>query len=534
MLVQSRACGGGRAGAAGLVTREVEPSPVTVLRGTDFRRLEPLPFHDVPGSASQLQRRLLLISYHFPPGQAVGALRWQKFARHVAERGWGLDVITLDPSSHLRTDQSRLEDLPPGTCVYGIRATELWISRMEDAAWRLLRRLRPRQAIPERPAADTARAAASKGSASCRPTSLGRHELQWRFPTTREFLRAYYAGVDFARDAAWARRAAAVAMRVVKPGVHDAVITCGPPHMANHEAGRLVSLETTLPLVVDMRDPWSLVQRLPEYVASPVWLQLAARAERCVVAHAALVVANTEPARLALRAAYPDASHRIITVTNGYDEEQVPPSRHNERFTIAYAGTIYLDRDPRLLFRAAARVVREFGLGPSRFGIDFIGNAASYGGVAVDELARQEGLEGFVTVGPPRPRREAMHFLADATVLVSLPQDSDMAIPSKIFEYMPFNAWLLALADRGSATELLLRDTDADVVAPDDVDGVARALRERYRQHAAGVRPTALAAIRRFSRRAQAELLLDALEECIRQRPSRPTAAPSVPAAAGQ
>src|SRR5262249_5100160 len=37
--------------------------------------------------------RLLLVSYHFPPDRAVGALRWRKFARYAAERGWALDVI---------------------------------------------------------------------------------------------------------------------------------------------------------------------------------------------------------------------------------------------------------------------------------------------------------------------------------------------------------------------------------------------------------------------------------------------------------
>src|SRR2546422_7800891 len=52
------------------------------------------------------QHRLLLISYHFPPDPAVGALRWQKLARYAAERGWGLDVMRSE--EHTSELQSRL------------------------------------------------------------------------------------------------------------------------------------------------------------------------------------------------------------------------------------------------------------------------------------------------------------------------------------------------------------------------------------------------------------------------------------------
>src|SRR5262249_44033992 len=110
---------------------------------------------------------------------------------------------------------------------------------------------------------------------------------------------------------------------------------------------------------------------------------------------------------------------------------------------------------------------------------------------------------------------EAMEFLADATVLLSLPQDSDMAIPSKIFEYMQFEAWILALAPPGSATELLLRDSGADVIPPDDEEAIARSIETRYRQYRRGERPPRLAENGRYGRREQAKRLFDAIHHCI-------------------
>ena len=124
-------------------------------------------------------------------------------------------------------------------------------------------------------------------------------------------------------------------------------------------------------------------------------------------------------------------------------------------------------------------MVQEFGLAPEDFGIEFMGYADTYNGLPLPAIAAAEGVGGFVRMHPPASRERALEFLARGTMLVSLPQDSDMAIPSKVFEYMQYRAWVLALADRGSATETILRDTTADVVAPNDIDALTEVLRKR-------------------------------------------------------
>jgi hypothetical protein len=88
-----------------------------------------------------------------------------------------------------------------------------------------------------------------------------------------------------------------------------------------------------------------------------------------------------------------------------------------------------------------------------------------------------------------------------------------MAIPAKIYEYLRFDAWLLILAHERSATAALLRGTNADVVSPTDVAGMARVIRSRYEQFRHGERPVAVARDGRFDRRIQAELLLDRISE---------------------
>src|SRR4029450_7018638 len=130
------------------------------------------------------------------------------------------------------------------------------------------------------------------GAGGAPPGPPPRHEVRWsRKDLVDELRRAYYAWDDYRRQRRWAEAAARLGAQLLERGVHGAVVSCGPPHMV-HEAARHLSAAKGLPLVIDLRDPWSLLQRIPESVASPVWYSLAARYERRAVADAALTVAK--------------------------------------------------------------------------------------------------------------------------------------------------------------------------------------------------------------------------------------------------
>ena len=483
------------------------------------RGAPPAPFFTSGGDAASADvgtgRRLILISHHFPPGQSVGALRWQMMARYAAERGWGLDVVTLVPASHREgVDLSRLDELPPGVRVYTVPLVRSRVEGIVNGTWRLVRRLRDvatRRRVAATSDGGSAAESRAQAAAHAAPAYMSRGELMGKRFEPRDLLRTYFAWVEVDLTRRWAHAAADLATRIARRGVHRAVVTSGPPHMT-HEGGRLVAARAGLAFVMDLRDPWSLSERLPEFVASKYWYRTAARYERRALRRASLVVSNTEAAARALRARHPDVAERIVTVMNGCDEEPMPRATSDGRqpFVIAYAGTIYLDRDPRLLFRAAARVVRELALTPADLQFRFMGHNEGYDVVAV---AREEGLgDGFVRQSEPRPRRDALRFLADAALLVSLPQDSEMAIPAKVFDYAQFDAWVLALVERESATGVLLDGSGADVVAPKDVDAMEAVLRTHLAQYRRGERPRALNAEGRFSRRTQADVLLNALD----------------------
>lgn len=460
-----------------------------------------IPLFEQPMDGASPSRRILLFSYHFPPGQAAGARRWERLAHFASERGWGLDVITLSPRYLDRADATRLERLPAGTRVYVAPDEEVAIRRLE-------RRLLERRTAPERKGRGPGEHVPPAETTS-RPSSFRRDEIRFEPLTPRSWLRGYEALVEYWQGLSWARRAEAQALEICG-AAHRLVVSCGPPHLV-HEAGRRLSRRLDVPLVMDLRDPWSFAERAMEGTASPLWFRLASFFERRAVARAALIVMNTDPACTAMKNAYPEHARRVVAVANGWDEDELPHAPASDRFLAAYAGSIYIDRSPQPLLCAARRLIDELRISPGDFGIELMGDLGKVDGVSVPQMVANLELQPFVRLHSPGNAGEAAAFLARAALLVNLPQDTELAIASKIFEYMRYPAWLLALEPPGTATAQLLSCTEADVVDPRDICGIHAVLRRRYEQFKSDGRPAPLARPE-FSRRAQGEKLFDEID----------------------
>ena len=462
------------------------------------------PFY-TSGDAPGPTKHLLLVSYFFPPVNVVGSLRWLRIAQYAAERGWSFDVVmvhpmggsSVDPASTMAVDMEKLAELPPGVNIYQVSDRTSWLYDAQRSIWQLLRPLVRRRGEPS----TDVRTAPSSGLQP-ESTSEGEGRSQRRA--------AYLTRLHYGEFRRWARDAARVAAHIIRERRPDVIASSGPPHSA-HEAARQIATRTGIPWVMDMRDPWGAPENTPADFAGPTWTRVTGMLEGRCVETARLVLLNTEGARRELAARYPDRADRFITVMTGADplRTEIPVTR-SARFTIAYAGNIYVGRDPTVFFAALARVIRDLSLTPEQVGADFLGGG-DYARDIVLSAARAAGISSFVTHTPRQSHREALAFLSRAPMLLNLPQHHHLAIPAKVFEYVQMPSWLLVLAESGSATELLLRDSTADVLDPRDVDGIAERLRCRFLQHARGERPSPVNASGRFDRDCQSQILLDAL-----------------------
>jgi glycosyltransferase involved in cell wall biosynthesis len=187
--------------------------------------------------------------------------------------------------------------------------------------------------------------------------------------------------------------------------------------------------QSGLPFIMDMRDPWSDEIAMPRDFHSDVWRKATSQREARCVASAKLVVVTSDAHRQLQTKKYPRLNGRVLTVMNGADPEPLPAPRPRSRFIIAFAGTIYLGRNPRALYRAAARVARETGASPEEFTVEFMGDDACEG-VPLTRIAADEGLGDHFVAHGFHPRSEVHEFLAGASLLVSLPLQTSMTLPA--------------------------------------------------------------------------------------------------------
>ena len=440
-------------------------------------------------------RRMLLVFFYFAPSAEVGVLRWMSLARFGAARGWAVDVVTLHPAFMGTLDSTRLSQLPPGVRLFGFSGEEPFWYRGLVSAWRRLN-------------GSSGPNGGSGLGGHLDGGDLGHGLTAADAPAWR---RAFRSRMHFMLGDALADRATELGTALARTSKYDVVVSSGPPHAA-HSAAAEISASAGVPFVMDMRDPWSDDSAMPEELRSAAWQKLArAHEDRCVSSAAAVVVTSQAHEELQV-GKYPFLRNRVRTVMNGADVDPIPKSRLGNRFVVAFTGMIYLGRDPRVFFRAAARVVRETGATPEQFAVEFMGDDAC-NGVPLTTIAHECGLVEHFTSHGFRPRREAFELLSRAAMLVSLPLRTTMTLPAKLFEYMRFDAWLLALAENGSATAALLRGTGADVVAPDDEARMAEVLRTRFEEFRAGRRPVALNHDGRFDRATQSDRMYALLEE---------------------
>lgn len=448
-------------------------------------------------AATTSRGRILLISCHFPPSAGVGARRWAQMVHQFNDLGVAFDVVTLPPDELPITDPEALHALPERTRVVAVPMGEIplvprlsrWAKRWRGAS-----------------ASGAAGAGASDGGSAGDPAGIG-----------VEAKRSLVALANWWRGRRWSQRVAAVTTALRRDAPYACVISSGPPHEA-HLAAATIARHWRLPLVLDLRDPWANWSELLPDLRCRLGLWLAQRGERHCVSQAQLVVANNPVAAHVLASRHPRQAAAIVAVMNGADGEVRPPSAPAHPFRIAFAGSLYQGRDPRILFRAVRIAIDRLALTPSDIEIAFAGDA-TYDGVPLADLARECEVDVYFRYVGRLDHDATTRFLEQAHVLVSLPQDSPLCVPAKLFEYAQYHAWLLAFADAGTATAAVFADSGAGIVAERDVDAAAAQLVTWIRRHQHSEIPPAVNAAGRYSRERQFVTLLEAMRRVIPSLP---------------
>lgn len=423
-------------------------------------------------------RRLLVISFFYPPDPAVGGLRVAKFAQYLPEFGWTPVILTA------RSGPETTSQAHPDT--HATRSVSLW------------RRPPGRRGPVAGRAAPLREAAGRRGRLARTAYSALRHLV----PMSSVRMPDATLG--------WVPFAVAEGRRILDSGDFHAIFSSSGPPSSHIVAARLQH-RSRLPWIADYRDLWS-DNHWDTRIAPFRYLER--RLERRVLRGAALLttVAPTWAERLR-------ALHRqdVEVLYNGFDPADYPSeTRAASQFTLTYVGTLIRPgQNPEPLFKALALLASrpEIDLQRSGFQIRFLGTAPG----AVADLAQRYGVAHLVRHLPAVPHTDCLAQQAAATALLFVGWNDPATgwLSAKLFEYLGAGRPILAVGPPGGEPSRILRECGLPDLS-DDPQTIAGRLESWLREHDASATPSARAsgaALQTYTRRAQAERLARLLDE---------------------
>jgi len=422
-------------------------------------------------------RRVLFISYSFPPSTEMGAYSCAQIARYLPLYGWEPVVLTvrekyIDDSDLGRNDEGRVND--PDLVIRTYK-----LPHPSD----IYRRFKSRSPAGK-PPQDGDWVADSPPNGAKDKSALR---------TARDLLLSLSCVPD--KNNGWLIPAVAAGLRAIKQ-TRAGLICSSAPYFTSHLAGYWLALLTGLPWVAHFRDPWITglhAERRPNKICFKINRAL----ERMTISRADAVVCVTEEHAALLRAAYDQLpASKFAVVMNGFDGlewqeaiESIPPDDPGElcaadaprKFRITYAGNLYMKRDPTPLFRALRALIDCGEIGRDEASVEMIGSCESSNGRGMAEIITEAGIERCVEMRGRLSHSETLRRMLQSDLLLLLSEKQLIEIPGKTFEYLKTRRPILALTYEGALATLLRRTGGAWVVSPDDQPGVIDAVRECYR-----------------------------------------------------
>jgi glycosyltransferase involved in cell wall biosynthesis len=398
-------------------------------------------------------RRLLIITYHFPPDGAIGGERWAGLSKYLARLGWEVHVVTASPpsSGEAPSDVHR-HFCPP-------RRTSNDLYRAAIGRLRSVTR-------------------ASNGrDTSANPGRSPRFSWLRPFSALRRVLASSIYFPDYGRG--WVSRAASVARALLEDREFDVVITSGPPHSA-HFAGLFAIRGGPVPLWIDMRDPWaaSPAGQVPQDQLFRAERFLLSRLEKLLFQRASKVIANTLEFATSLSDAEPTLD--VVYFPNGIDLEQLPARdpRNVQRRSIACLGTLYAGRNLSSVLAAMRAVLSERPEDAAALRLNIAGPIdAAHHEQLLEEIATS-GLGTLVQIHGVIPRIRALDLLNRSHLALVLAQGQPMQVPAKLYECVGLGTVTLVITEEVSASAREARRIGATVLADGDIDGIRSILNE--------------------------------------------------------
>ena len=370
-------------------------------------------------------KRVLVITYYWPPSGGAGVQRWLKFTKYLPEFGWQPVIYTPENPEAPVDDPSLKGDIHPETEV---------IKRPIWEPYNFYKRFIGK----------------NRGD-RINAGFLSEHEKSKK----KEGISVWIRGNFFIPDARrfWIKPSIRFLHKYLLENPVDAIISTGPPH-SMHLIALGLKHRLDLTWIADFRDPWTEIDFYNQ-------LRLTRRSDRkhkiqesSVLngADKVVVIGKTMAERFSI-------AQKItpVVIPNGYDEADFTKKTEDsgKEFSIVHIGAMNRDRNHPAFWEAISELIKEQPELTSDLMIILVGKLD----VSVLRIISQHDLQDRVKIEAYLPHDQISPLLQSASALylpINNTPNAKMIQTGKLFEYLAAGRPILGMGpDDGVAAHII-------------------------------------------------------------------------------
>ena len=356
-------------------------------------------------------KKVLIITYYWPPAGGPGVQRWLKFVKYLPD--FGIDPIVYCPEnpSYPIIDSSLELDVNSNLTV-------LKIPIKEPYKW-------------------------SRFFSKSKTSKLSKGLISnQKKQSILEKLLLFIRGNFFIPDArvSWVRPSVSFLSNYISEHQIDTIITTGPPHSL-HLIGLQLKQKHALKWVADFRDPWTQIGYHKKLKLSSFAQKKHKKLEASVLQNADQLIVTSQKTKTLFSEL---TTTPILVLSNGFDFEFPTDSQLDSKFTLSHIGSLLEGRNPSVLWSVLSDLIEESEAFGAAFQLNLIGDVSS----EVMDTIQGYGLEkhthniGYVA------HKELLKYQTKTQLLLLIEENSketEHIIPGKLFEYMASKRPIIAL-----------------------------------------------------------------------------------------
>jgi len=419
-------------------------------------------------------KKLLIITYYWPPAGGPGVQRWLKFVKYLPD-------FNVQPIVYI-----------PENPTYPIIDNGLQSEVSEKAI------------ILKKKIVEPYGFASFFGKNKTKKISSGIIPNQKKQSFLEKTL-LWVRGNIFIPDARflWVKPSVKYLKKYIEENQIDTIVTSGPPHSL-HLIGLQLKKELNVKWFADFRDPWTTIGYHKALKLSSSAEKKHKALEKEVLTTADTIIVTSKTTKTEFQAI---TSQPIEVITNGYDVEKVTKQPLDEKFTLAHIGSFLSERNPRILWKVLKELTKENPDFRRDFQLKLIGAVSQ----EVLDTISEFRLNDYVLNLGYISHQEAVEHQRKSQVLLLIEinsNDTKSIIPGKLFEYMVSERPIIALGPEGSDFAEIITSTNTGVFfLYDELEPLKELLLKYYNLYAAQNLKVHAVGLQQYSRRSLTEKL---------------------------